>query len=475
MKQIPSLVILFFFIISSSASSQPDSIDLFARYGVFDMDSIKPEEYRQRRAAVRSLMDSGSVALFRSHDLDLRNGDTEYRFRQNDNFLYLTGCNETNCTLILAPGGIQLESAVVVNEVLFINEHSKGWGGSTMGVEGAQRVLGFGTTGTRSIVLKADNLREILPPILKMYDLLYYSPPQPEFLFDPISNIKFVTAREVKRGLETQYPKLTIKSSGSLVNELRSVKSPAEITLLQKAIDATVSGCAEAMTICKPGMYEYELQAVIECAFTSKGCEYVGFPSIVGSGPNALSFHYDANRRKMKNGELIVMDLGAEYHGYSADVTRTIPVNGIFSPEQKELYELVLKAQASAMEEVRPNGAMNAAGKKAMEILGEGLMKLGIIQDKKDTKKYCPHGISHFIGLDVHDVGSTTKLVPGMIFTVEPGIYIPDGSSCDKKYWGIGIRIEDDVLVTEHGYRIMSDAAPRTPEGIERVMRNNNK
>ncbi len=240
---------------------------------------------------------------------------------------------------------------------------------------------------------------------------------------------------------------------------------------MQKAIDATVSGCIEAMKSCEPGMYEYELQAAVEYCYTRSGCEYYGFPSIIGSGPNALNFHYDANRRQMNSGELVVMDIGAEYHGYSADVTRTIPVNGTYSPAQKEIYELVLNAQNSAIKEVKSNTPMNVSGKKAMEVLGEGLIKLGIIQDKNDVKKYCPHGVSHFVGLDVHDVGSTERLLPGMVFTIEPGLYIPDSSNCNKKYWGIGIRIEDDILVTENGCKILSEAAPRTIGEIEILMK----
>jgi len=311
----------------------------------------------------------------------------------------------------------------------------------------------------------------LLPQILKPINILYYSPSLPDILFDPISNAKFAAVREVRKQLEEQYPNLTVKSSGSLVSDLRSVKSSAELVLMQKAIDATVSGCVEAMKSCEPGMHEYELQSVIEYCYTRCGCEFYGFPSIVGSGPNTLSYHYDANRRQMNSGELVVMDVGAEYHGYSADVTRTIPVNGTFSPAQKEIYELVLTAQNSAIKEVKSNVPMNASGIKALEVLGEGLVKLGIIQDKNEVKKYCPHGISHFVGLDVHDVGSREKLLPGMVFTIEPGLYIPDSTNCDKKYWGIGIRIEDDVLVTENGCKVLSKAAPRTIEDIEMLMK----
>ena len=225
-------------------------------------------------------------------------------------------------------------------------------------------------------------LKEILPKILKLINTLYYTPSLPDILFDPISNTMFASAREVRKSLGEKYQNLSIKNSGLLVNDLRSVKSSAELVLMQKAIDATVSGCMEAMRSCRPGMFEYELQAVIEYCFIKNGCEFYGFPSIVGSGINALSFHYEANRRQMNNGDLVVMDIGAEYHGYSADVTRTIPVNGIFLPTQKEIYEIVLNAQNSAIKEVMPNIPLNVPGKKAMNVLGEGLVTLEIIKIK---------------------------------------------------------------------------------------------
>ena len=471
MRQISFFLVLPLILDFSFTSSQTSVNPPFAQYGLYDTDGIKPKEYQQRRASVIAKMDSGSVAVFHANDPNNRNGDSEYKFRQNDNFLYLTGCNETNSTLILAPNGIRIDSGKVAEEILFVSEYAKSWSGYNLGLEGAKQVLGFGAGGAKSVVLTTDKLKELLPQILKPINILYYSPSLPDILFDPISNAKFAAVREVRKQLEEQYPNLTVKSSGSLVSDLRSVKSSAELVLMQKAIDATVSGCVEAMKSCEPGMHEYELQSVIEYCYTRCGCEFYGFPSIVGSGPNTLSYHYDENRRQMNSGELVVMDVGAEYHGYSADVTRTIPVNGTFSPAQKEIYELVLTAQNSAIKEVKSNVPMNASGIKALEVLGEGLVKLGIIQDKNEVKKYCPHGISHFVGLDVHDVGSREKLLPGMVFTIEPGLYIPDSTNCDKKYWGIGIRIEDDVLVTENGCKVLSKAAPRTIEDIEMLMK----
>ena len=456
----------------SFASSQALIHPPYPQYGTYDTDGITPLEYRQRRAAVRALMDSGSVAVFRANDPDNRNGDVDYPFRQNSTFLYLTGCNETNSTLILAPDGIRIDSITVADEILFVGPHAKTWSGYTLGTEGANRVLGFGAGGNQSIALATDKLKELLPQILQSKKILYYTPSLPDFLFDPISNIRFVAMREVKKGLGEKFPQLVLKGSGSLVQDMRSVKSPGELSLMQKAIDVTVSGCVEAMKTCAPMMYEYELQAVIEYCYTRNGCEFSGFPAIIGSGPNTLNFHYEANRRQMNSGELVVMDIGAEYHGYAADVTRTIPVSGTYTSTQREIYELVLRAQKSAIDEIKPGAPVSASRNRGMDVLGEGLRSLGILQDKSDVKKYCPHGISHFVGLDVHDVGSMTTLKPGMVLTMEPGLYIPDSSDCDKKYWGIGIRIEDDVLVTDNGRKILSDAAPRTADDIERTMKN---
>jgi Xaa-Pro aminopeptidase len=225
------------------------------------------------------------------------------------------------------------------------------------------------------------------------------------------------------------------------------------------------------MKSCEPGMFEYQLQAVVEYCFTQAGAEYTGFPSIIGSGPNTQSYHYEANRRKMQSGELVVMDIGAEYHGYTADVTRTIPVNGKFNPAQREIYELVLQAQHVAIDTIYPGMIMADVEKKAMKVIAGGLIQLGIAKDSDDVKKYCPHGMSHFIGLDVHDDGSIGKLVPGMVMAVEPGIYIPEGSNCHQKFWNIGIRIEDDVVVTDEGRSVLSAFAPQSVEDIEALMK----
>jgi Xaa-Pro aminopeptidase len=461
------LIILYVsFSLCQSTSGVP-----YTKYGIYDIDRIRPEECRQRRSTVMAKMDSNSIAIFRAQEYANRSGDVDYRFRQNSNFLYFTGCNESNSTLILIPGGFVLENGTLVKEILFLAPKTKDWTGENLGIEGAREILGFGIEGTQSIALTNDRLKEILVSLFSNTHIVYYTPSLIETLNDPVSDIHFISWRESMKNLHEKYPNLDVKGISTIVGAMRAVKSLAEIELLQKAADATIAAHIEAMKSCEPGMFEYQLQAVVEYCFTQAGAEYTGFPSIIGSGPNTQSYHYDANRRKMQSGELVIMDVGAEYHGYSADVTRTIPVNGKFSPAQREIYELVLQAQQSAIDTIFPGMMMADVETKAMKVIAEGLIRLGIAKDSDDAKKYCPHKISHFVGLDVHDVGQIGKLVPGMVMTIEPGIYIPEGSNCPQKFWNIGIRIEDDVVVTDEGRSVLSAFAPQSVTDIETLMK----
>jgi len=442
------------------------------RYGVYETDFASIEEYRDRRARLMSRMDSASVAVFRASAAAMRNGDVNYRYRQNSNLLYLTGCPEWGAVLLLVPDGVRVDSVSTVREILFVQTGGRTWTGEQLGVEGANAVLGFGRSGTSSLALPFDQFQDVFARAMAGKKVLYYTHTLPELVMDPVSGKKFVTAKEIKNEIKARYPGVELKSPLGILSEMRTIKSPAERRLLQKAIDATTAAHIEAMKSCEPAMREYELQAVIEYCFTRLGAEYTGFPSIVGSGPNALLFHYEADRRTMQAGETVVMDIGAEYHGYSADVTRTIPVNGTFSPAQRELYGIVLDAQQEAVREMKTGADASAPSRRAFEVLADGLLKLRIISDRNEVSKYCPHGISHPVGLEVHDVGSFSKpLQAGSVLTMEPGLYIPEGSPCDRKYWNIGIRIEDDVLVTDDGGKILSGDAPRAIADIERLMK----
>jgi len=423
---------------------------------------ITPEEYKQRRASLMSKMEPNSVAIFKARDASVRSNDVNYLYHQETNFHYLTGCDETKSYLLLCPEGVLLDSTTKAKEVFFLRPKTRSAAGESLGLEGAKSQLGF------AVALQSSELLSFSKRALAGKKILYYFPSMPDVVYDPLMEKRSIISREVKSELQAAFPGLEIKNLYGPIAEMRSIKSPAEIALLQKAIDATITAHVEAMKSCETDMYEYELQAVIEYCFAKNGAEYQGFPSIVGSGPNSCILHYEANRRKMQDGDVVVMDIGAEVEGYSADVTRTIPVKGTFSQAQREIYEIVLRANEESIKEFKPGASPTSPSQKAYDIIAEGLMKLGITKNKDDARTYYMHGLSHHIGLDVHDPGPWGKpYAPGMILTDEPGIYIPEGSPCDKKYWNIGVRIEDDVLITPEGNRVLSAGAPKSVKDIE--------
>ena len=254
------------------------------------------------------------------------------------------------------------------------------------------------------------------------------------------------------------------------LDELRAIKTPEELTLLRHAIHISTTAQREVLKLLRPDMGEMDVQGLHEYVYRRYGAEFQGYPSIVGGGANACILHYETNDRRRLDNDLLLMDCGAEYHGYTADVTRTAPPSGTFSPAQRQIYELVLAAQEAGLAACRPGAEFKAPGQAAQEVVAKGLLKLGIIKKKEDFRQYFPHGTSHYLGLDVHDRGSYGPLQVGNVITVEPGIYIPAGAPCDPKWWNIGVRIEDDVLITSNGYENLSADAPRTVADIEKLM-----
>jgi Xaa-Pro aminopeptidase len=257
-----------------------------------------------------------------------------------------------------------------------------------------------------------------------------------------------------------------------IMGSLRGIKTPEEVALIRKAVRVSCAGQVEVMKALKPGMSEREIQGIHEFVFKKYQAEELGYPSIVGSGHNGCILHYEENYKPQVNPkDLILMDLGAEYHGYSADITRTIPINGKFSPEQKQIYELVLKAQEEAMKVCKAGGTIYQLHTITKTVINKGLKDLGIIKDENEQHMYYPHGCCHHIGLDVHDNGAYDMLRENMIITIEPGIYIPENSKCDKRWWGIAVRIEDDYLIKKDGSELLSASAPRKAEDIEAMMK----
>jgi Xaa-Pro aminopeptidase len=255
-----------------------------------------------------------------------------------------------------------------------------------------------------------------------------------------------------------------------LMASLREKKQPEELSLLKKAIQISAQGQIEVMKAIHPKMTEREVQGIHQLVYKKYGAAHEGYPSIVGAGHNACVLHYITNDKTDLKNQLILMDLGAEYQGYTADVTRTIPVSGKFSPEQKALYEIVYDAQNAGIDAAQKGASFRAIGNAANKVVEKGLLSLGLIDTPEDYRRYLPHGISHHIGLDVHDPGLYETLDTDMVITVEPGIYVPKGSPCDPKWWDIGIRIEDDILITDEGPINLSAMAPRSWEKIEKLM-----
>lgn len=425
-------------------------------YPVFETDKISPAEHAGPRQATKKMMMSDSVSvLFTNHE-HLRNNDCDFKFRADSDFLYLTGFSEPDSALILAPDGILVDGKMTT-EVLFVNERnaqSETWLGYRMGSKDAKTLLGIET------VLPNFRFAEVLESL------------QP-------ARVMTMRVPEGRRGtlasMNQTYTKwlegkMTAGMLGRIIGKLRSVKSPAEIRLMRKATDATVEGHVQAIQSCEPGMKEYELQAVHEYCYRKNGCEAEAYDCIVGGGANATILHYMADRATLKAGDLLLMDCAGEYHGYAADVTRTIPINGKFSPEQKTIYNLVLAAQNAGIKALVTGANFNAGHLAAYKVLSEGLVKLGIIKTAREVGRYFMHGTSHTVGLDVHDTFASS-LEPGVVLTVEPGIYIKAGSPCDKKWWNIGVRIEDDILITEKGPVNMSAGAPREVDVIEKMMK----
>lgn len=302
----------------------------------------------------------------------------------------------------------------------------------------------------------------------------------PELNKDPLVK-KYIEVKDNSLRLELQQQaikieaekpenKLDMKALSTLMAGLRQIKTEEEMVLLKKAVRISAMGQREVMKAMHPNMSETEVQGIHEYVYKKYGSEYEGYPSIVGAGENGCVLHYVENSKMTLENDLVLMDLGAEYHGYTADVTRTIPANGKFTKEQRQIYDLVYNAQEAGINASRKGNAFSAPDKAAREVINAGLAELGIISSANTRHSYFPHGATHYLGLDVHDAGLYGDYEPGMVITVEPGIYIPEGSDCDPKWWGIAVRIEDDILITAGDPVNLSAEAPRKSSEIERLM-----
>ena len=423
--------------------------------------------HAKNRERLLRQMPAGSVALFFASPNVVKSNDILFDYHPSTNFYYLTGLKEPNSALILSK---------IVNgkstEILFVQERNSTeeiWDGKRLGILGAKEKLGIETV--LSSVSFADYNIDY-----NNYEHVYIDATAENVKDDPQNKGDLASMlKHFNLGLKNHESKLSSFYLKEAMAKLRQVKSYEEISLIKRACDITCEAHAELMRTIKVGMTEFQAQSIVEFVFGFLGAEKKAFPSICGSGSNSCILHYSSNRDKTKNGDLMLVDIGAEYGGYAADVTRTFPVNGKFSQEQLQIYNIVLRAQRYGIRKCKPGKKFSEPHEECLRIIKEELKKLGIIKENKDVFKYYMHGTSHYMGLDVHDAGLFGSLKKGNVVTVEPGIYIPVGSSCDPKWWGIGIRIEDDILITEEGNENLTKKVTKLPSEIEELMKEQSK
>ena len=456
---------------------------LFITAGLFaqpapDKEDNLPTDYLSknfhagRRDAMRKAMPDNSVLVVFAYPTRTFSNDVEYLYHQNPDMYYFSGYKEPHSVLFIFKEEQTDSTGNKFNELLFVqkrNPQAEQWTGKRLGADGAKEKLGIKN------VYNGEEFQKLTVDFSKFDKIILdrfpvdipNNPNDKADLFDLIQQFKQKSA--IPEQL-TQQKKFDTRLYRELTGQLREIKTADEMDLIRKAVEISCQGQNEVMKALNPDMSELEIQGLHEYVHKKYGAEEVGYGSIVGAGENGCILHYMENAKTKVGTSMILMDVGAEYHGYTADVTRTVPVDGKFSDEEKAIYQLVYDAQEAAFKILKDGATWSDAGIAAKNLIAEGLLKLGIINDKKDVSKFYPHGLSHHIGLDVHDRGFSQTLKKGMVITIEPGIYIPEGSNCDKKWWSIAVRIEDDALITENGYELLSHFAPRKIEDIEKMV-----
>lgn len=432
-------------------------------------------EYRERREALMDKIGNGT-AIFRSAPTAVMHNDVEYNFRQDSDFFYLTGFNEAEAVAVLAPHHAEHKFILFVQPK---DREKEVWSGYRCGVEAAKEIYGADEA------YPINELDEKLPQYLEKANRIYYRLGRDDnFNQTVLKHWQILMRTYPKRGTGP----IAIEDTAPILHSMRLIKSDSELAMMRKAADIAVSAHNHAIKFTAPGKYEYEVQAEIEHIFRLRGAFGPAYPSIVASGANACVLHYVENDRQMQDGQLLLIDAGCAYGYYNSDITRTFPVGGKFTPEQKALYDIVLEAQKKAIAQVQPGNPYNLIHDVAVRVLTEGLVELGILKGEIDKlieeEKYKPfymHRTGHWLGLDVHDVGvyqhgeNPQILQPGQVTTVEPGLYIvpdtkpaEDQPEIDPRWVGIGIRVEDDVLVTATGNEILTAGVPKEISELER-------
>ncbi len=432
-------------------------------------DYLSKEFHKGRRDAARELMPDSSVLVVFAASMRTFSNDVDYLYHQNPDLYYFTGYKEPHAVLFLFKEAQKAANGSTYNEVFFVQKkdaRGEQWTGRRLGAEGAKEKLLI------QAVYTGDEFKNYT------LDLTSFS----KIIMDPLPDdvkkgrsdgdlYNLIQQFKTKASItEAKDPRVDTKTFRQITGQLREIKTPEEMYLIRKAVEISCMGQNEMMKTMRPDMSELEIQGLHEFVHKKYGSEEVGYGSIVGAGENGCILHYMENSKTKIGNNMLLMDVGASYHGYSSDVTRTIPAKGKFSQEERTIYQLVYDAQEAAFRLLKDGAKWSDASIAARETIADGLFKLGIIKDKKDVGKYYPHGLSHHIGLDVHDKGVSQTLKKDMVITIEPGIYISPNSDCDKKWWSIAVRIEDDALITENGYELLSAFAPRSIAEIEKMM-----
>ena len=447
-------------------------------------DILTTDFHKERRVAFRELMPDNSMAVLFSAAVRNRSNDVEYVYHQNPDFFYLTGHKEPHSVLLIFKNKIPFGNTVT-DEIIFVRQHNalkELYNGARLGKTGAVEKLdiqlAFEGPEFKDFNLDFSQFDKVM--FFKFEDDVRNFEEEGD-LFELIAQFKQKVGYESNDlAIEPKTTNIDLEILNDITNKLRGIKTVEEIDLLRKAVDISTLAQNEVMKAMKPGMSEMEIQGLHEYIFRKYRAEHEGYPSIVGAGHNGCVLHYIENYKpEVKDGELILMDLGAEYHGYTADVTRTIPVNGKFTKEQKLIYDLVYNAQEAAMKKCKAGAKFSDLKDATLDVVNNGLVELGLYKSTADEdvinqetgrNRYYPHGCCHHIGLDVHDKGEKDVLEENMLITIEPGIYITEGSPADEIWWNIPVRIEDDYLVTKDGCELLSDLAPRKSDEIEKLM-----
>ncbi len=441
------------------------------------MSSIAITEFKARRERVLAQMEAGAVALFPAASEVTRSRDTEFPFRQDSDFHYLTGFPEPDAILVLIKADNNTPNSQNQSMLFCLPKDpvAEIWQGRRFGQEQAAQNFLFDQA------YSLDEAERQLIDILNGVQHIYFSQGSyaafDTFIFDLLSKLR----SNPKKGWKAPQQITDVRH---IVHEMRLFKSDAEIAVMRQAGAISCEAHKRAMQFVQPGATEFQIEAELHHHYAMNGARYPAYGTIAGSGDNACILHYTENNAELHDGDLLLVDSGCELAGYAADITRTYPVNGQFSKEQAALYQIVLDAQLAALEYTKPGGTLKQAADVVNRIITQGLVSLGILQgdvealiEQAQHKRFYMHGLGHWLGLDVHDVGEykindvERPFEPGMVLTIEPGIYISQSEAVDDKWKGIGIRIEDNILITEHGYDNLTQAVPKTIAEIEALMK----